>query len=175
MLAFPGAGLDGRPLPGSRARESDDEALSASKAANYLRDRTSIWVSLYEVCTIWVYTIEMETIVDRVVTACPAERAVRAVEGRWKIFIIYYLLERTMRFAELQRAINARQSRAITAKMLTQELREMETDGLLHREVYPQVPPKVEYSLTENGQKLRPVVEAMSAWGQEIGARPHGR
>lgn len=112
---------------------------------------------------------------DRVVTACPAERAVRAVEGRWKIFIIYYLLEQTMRFAELQRAINAMQSRAITAKMLTQELREMETDGLLHREVYPQVPPKVEYSLTANGQKLRPIIEAMSAWGQATADHDRGR
>lgn len=109
----------------------------------------------------------METKIERVITACPAERAVRAVEGRWKIFIIYYLLNQTMRFAELQRAINKMQSRAITAKMLTQELREMEGDGLLHRRVYPQVPPKVEYSLTALGRRLRPVVDAMSAWGEE--------
>ena len=72
-----------------------------------------------------------------------------------------------MRFAELQRAINAMNSRSITPKMLTQELRQMEADGLIRREVYPQVPPKVEYSLTDLGRKLQPVVEAMSAWGQQ--------
>ncbi len=74
-----------------------------------------------------------------------------------------------MRFAELQRTINGRNTcNSITAKMLTQELREMEADGLVHREVYPQVPPKVEYSLTPLGRKLRPMVEAMSAWGRQI-------
>lgn len=104
---------------------------------------------------------------QRTLTACPAERAIRAVEGRWKIFIVYYLLDRTMRFAELQRAINQTNSRSITPKMLTQELREMEGDGLIHREVYPQVPPKVEYSLTPLGRNLRIVVEAMSAWGEQ--------
>jgi DNA-binding HxlR family transcriptional regulator len=109
----------------------------------------------------------METNTFRVITACPAEKAIRALEGRWKIFIVYYLLDRTMRFAELQRAINEMNSRSITPKMLTQELREMETDGLIRREVYAQVPPKVEYSLTTLGRKLRPVVEAMSTWGQQ--------
>ncbi len=102
-------------------------------------------------------------------TACPAERAMRAVEGRWKIFIVYYLLDGTMRFAELQRTINERNTRgSITPKMLTQELREMEADGLIHREVYPQVPPKVEYSLTPLGRNLQPVVEAMNAWGRQL-------
>lgn len=109
----------------------------------------------------------MDTNAYRTMTACPAERAMRAVEGRWKIFIVYYLLEKTMRFAELQRAINETNSRSITPKMLTQELRQMEGDGLVHREVYAQVPPKVEYSLTSLGRDLRIVVEAMSAWGQQ--------
>lgn len=111
----------------------------------------------------------METIDERAMTGCPAERAMRALEGRWKIFIVFYLLRETLRFAELQRAINAKNQRgAITAKMLTQELREMEADGLIHREVYPQVPPKVEYSLTPLGRSLEPVVEAMSAWGKRF-------
>ena len=112
-------------------------------------------------------TNQMDTALARTMTACPAERAMRVVEGRWKIFIVFYLLEKTMRFAELQRAISETNSRSITAKMLTQELREMEGDGLVHREVYPQVPPKVEYSLTTLGRNLRIVVEAMSLWGQE--------
>jgi len=111
----------------------------------------------------------MDTINRRSMTACPAERAMRAVEGRWKIFIVYYLLDGTMRFAELQRTINERNTRgSITPKMLTQELREMEADGLIHREVYPQVPPKVEYSLTPLGRNLQPVVEAMNAWGRQF-------
>lgn len=111
----------------------------------------------------------METVKQRAMTACPAERAMRAVEGRWKIFIVYYLLLRTMRFAELQRAVNEKNTRgSITPKMLTQELREMEADGLIHREVYPQIPPKVEYSLTPLGRQLQPVVEAMSEWGRQF-------
>ncbi len=108
-------------------------------------------------------------------TACPAERAMRAIEGRWKIFIVYYLLDGTMRFAELQRTINGRNTRgSITPKMLTQELREMEADGLIHREVYPQVPPKVAYSLTPLGRNLQPVVEAINAWGRQFEAVTEG-
>jgi len=117
----------------------------------------------------------MDTINRRSMTACPAERAMRAIEGRWKIFIVYYLLDGTMRFAELQRTINGRNTRgSITPKMLTQELREMEADGLIHREVYPQVPPKVEYSLTPLGRNLQPVVEAMNAWGRQFEAVTEG-
>lgn len=108
-------------------------------------------------------------------TACPAERAVRALEGRWKIFIVHYLLDGTLRFGALQRAVNARTTRgSITPKMLTQELREMESDGLIRREVYPQVPPKVEYSLTPLGRELRPVVAAMNAWGRYFEAATAG-
>ena len=70
-----------------------------------------------------------------------------------------------MRFAELQRAIDGVSSSGVTPKMLTQELRQMEASGLIFRQVYAQVPPKVEYSLTALGDSLRPVVEAMEAWG----------
>lgn len=99
------------------------------------------------------------------VTRCPAERTLQLVAGRWKIIILHRLLDETLRFAELQRAINALTSSGITPKMLTQELRQMEDDGLVFRQVYAQVPPKVEYSLTPLGASLRPVVEAMEAWG----------
>ena len=106
---------------------------------------------------------------ERALSACPAERAIRAVEGRWKIFIVFHLLGGTKRFAELQRAINSKNPRgSITPKMLAQELREMEADGLVHRKVYPQVPPKVEYSLTPLGRDLQPVVAAMSTWGRQF-------
>ncbi len=98
---------------------------------------------------------------------CPAERTLQMVGGRWKIFILLRLFGGTMRFAELQRRINEITASSVTPKMLTQELRQMETDGLIHREVYAQVPPKVEYSLTPLGVSLRPVVEAMVVWGQQ--------
>ncbi|MCW3061099.1 MAG: transcriptional regulator, HxlR family [Capsulimonas sp.] len=100
-------------------------------------------------------------------TGCPAERTLAAVGGRWKIFILEQLFGGTVRFSELQRTINGVISSNVTPKMLTQELRQMEANGLIHREVYAQVPPKVEYSLTPLGMSLRPVVEAMIEWGRQ--------
>jgi DNA-binding HxlR family transcriptional regulator len=82
------------------------------------------------------------------------------IGGRWKVPILYHLFQRTMRFSELFRAL-----KGITQKMLTQQLREMERDGIVQRTVYPQVPPKVEYRLTPRGQSLKPVVDAMCKWG----------
>lgn len=105
------------------------------------------------------------------VTGCPAERTLQMMSGRWKIFIVHELLQGTLRFAELQRAINALTSSHVTPKMLTQELRKMETDGLVTRTVYAQVPPKVEYSLTPLGASLRSVVEAMVEWGRQYEER----
>ena len=101
------------------------------------------------------------------VTGCPAERALQAVGGRWKIFILNRLFGGTLRFSDLQRRINEITSSRVTPKMLTQELRQMEGDGLVHRQVYAQVPPKVEYSLTPLGMSLRPVVDAMIDWGRQ--------
>ncbi len=98
---------------------------------------------------------------------CPAERTLQMIGGRWKIFILFRLFGGTMRFSDLQRRINEITASDVTPKMLTQELRQMEADGLIHREVYAQVPPKVEYSLTPLGMSLRPVVEAMVVWGQQ--------
>ncbi len=103
------------------------------------------------------------------VSACPAERTLQMIGGRWKVFILWQLLAEMLRFSDLQRRINdclEDKTSVVTAKMLTQELRQMEADGLVHREVYAQVPPKVEYSLTPLGQSLRPVVEAMAEWGR---------
>lgn len=102
------------------------------------------------------------------ISACPAERTLQAIGGRWEVFILWQLFAETLRFSDLQRRINddlEDKASVVTAKMLTQELRQMEADGL-HREVYAQVPPKVEYSLTPLGQSLRPVVEAMAQWGR---------
>lgn len=84
------------------------------------------------------------------------------MQGKWKLAIMHFLSEETMRFGELHRAMpNIRQG------YLTQQLRELEKDGLVHREVYKQVPPKVEYSLTEIGREFLPVTKAMDEWGKK--------
>ncbi|WP_038026187.1 helix-turn-helix domain-containing protein [Synechococcus sp. PCC 7336] len=92
--------------------------------------------------------------------SCPVEIALKAIGGRWKVLILRELFEGTRRFNQLHRALTG-----ITQKMLTQQLRELEADGIIHREVYKQVPPKVEYSLTEAGRQLKPVLNAMHQWG----------
>jgi DNA-binding HxlR family transcriptional regulator len=92
---------------------------------------------------------------------CPAETTIRCIGGRWKVPIVWHLFKGTMRFSELRRAIPG-----VTQKMLTQQLRELEEHGIVTRKVYPEVPPKVEYSLTERGASLKPVVRAMCVWGE---------
>ena len=92
---------------------------------------------------------------------CPVTVTLAVIGGKWKPLILYHLLNQgTHRFAELRRRISG-----ISERMLTQQLREMEADGIVHREIYPEVPPKVEYSITEYGETLRPVSEAMCKWG----------
>lgn len=91
---------------------------------------------------------------------CAVEATLNVIGGRWKVLILRELLEDVKRFNQLHRALQG-----ITQKMLTQQLREMEEDGLIHREVYLQVPPKVEYSLTPLGQSLQPILEVMHNWG----------
>jgi len=93
---------------------------------------------------------------------CPVTATLSVIGGKWKPIILWILLQGTHRFGELKRKIPT-----ITQKMLTQQLREMERDEIVHREVYPVVPPKVEYSLTENGRSLTPIMQAMAAWGNE--------
>jgi DNA-binding HxlR family transcriptional regulator len=92
--------------------------------------------------------------------ACPAQRTLLIIGGRWKIPILYHLAPSTMRFSELRRALLP-----ITPKMLAQQLRELERDGIVKRKIYPQIPPKVEYSLTPTGKSLQPIVVAMCRWG----------
>ena len=93
---------------------------------------------------------------------CPAELTLDVIGGRWKVLIVWQLFSGSRRFSELSRALDG-----ITQKMLTQQLRELEHDGIVHRQVYAQVPPKVEYSLTPLGESLRPVVDAMCEWGMK--------
>jgi len=95
---------------------------------------------------------------------CPAEATLIVIGGRWKVPILYHLLAATRRFSELRRDLDG-----VTQKMLAQQLRELERDGIVNRKVYPQVPPKVEYSLTMQGKTLKPVIEAMCKWGKARG------
>jgi DNA-binding HxlR family transcriptional regulator len=91
------------------------------------------------------------------------EDAIRVVEGRWKMIIIFHLFARgTLRFGELERAIEG-----VTQKMLIQQLRELERDGVVTRQVFPVVPPKVEYSLTPLGERLCPALNELIIWGEE--------
>ncbi len=83
------------------------------------------------------------------------------IGGKWKPLIMFLLVKRTMRFSELQKSIAG-----ITQKMLTQQLRELESDGLVSRKVFPQVPPRVEYSITTHGKTLLPVLDTMHKWGE---------
>ena len=99
---------------------------------------------------------------------CPAEAAFDVIGGKWKGVILYHLLARgTLRFGELRRLLPAR----VTQQALTNQLRELEADGVVHREVYRQVPPKVEYSLTELGQGVRPWLLGLCDWGRQCQAQ----
>ncbi len=92
--------------------------------------------------------------------ACPVAFTVDVIGGKWKSLILFHLMSGTKRFNELRRLIPD-----ITQRMLTLQLRELETDGVIHREIYREVPPKVEYSLTQLGNSLAPLVNAMREWG----------
>jgi DNA-binding HxlR family transcriptional regulator len=88
------------------------------------------------------------------------EEALKMLEGRWKLLILFQLFGgQVKRFSDLERAIPA-----VTQKMLAQQLRQLEKDGIVHRQVYPEVPPKVEYSLTQWGQSLCPALDALLTW-----------
>lgn len=93
---------------------------------------------------------------------CPVELVLNIIGGKWKGVILFHLLNKTLRFNELKRLLPN-----ITQRMLTNQLRELEADGLVYREVYPQVPPRVEYSLTALGQSLGPIILGMEQWGRE--------
>ena len=91
---------------------------------------------------------------------CAVEAAISLIDGKWKSVVMFHLMGGTMRFNELKRAIPG-----VTQRMLTNQLRELEDDGLVARKVYPQVPPKVEYSLTPLGESMTPILKALKAWG----------
>ena len=92
--------------------------------------------------------------------ACPVEATLELIGGKWKGIILYYLLDGRMRFSELKRRIGC-----VTQRMLTKQLRELESTGLVERIVYAEVPPKVEYKLTEEGKTLQPILISLKQWG----------
>ena len=94
--------------------------------------------------------------------SCPVEATLELIGGKYKVLILWHLSEKTLRFSELKKEIPT-----ATPKMLTQQLRELELHNLIHREVFPVIPPKVEYSLTELGTSLMPVLIAMRDWGAD--------
>ena len=93
--------------------------------------------------------------------ACPVETTLALIGDKWKVLILRDLLPGTKRFGELKRSIGS-----VSQKVLTAQLRDMESKGLVHREVYPEVPPRVEYSLTHLGRSLAPILDAMRNWGE---------
>ena len=96
---------------------------------------------------------------------CPVGTTLTLIGDRWKTLIVQQLIGGTKRFGEIKSAIGR-----VSQKVLTTNLREMEADGLLTRKVYPQVPPRVEYTLTDLGYSLKPVLDAMEAWGLQFKA-----
>ena len=99
---------------------------------------------------------------------CPVRITTEIIGGKWKPLILFYLQDGTRRFGQLQKLLPG-----TSKKMLTQRLRELERDDIIHRKVFAQVPPRVEYSLTRHGQGLRPILVLMSEWGKRHRVR-HG-
>lgn len=96
------------------------------------------------------------------ITCTSVHVTLRVIGGKWKPLILYLLTDQTLRFNELHKAIEG-----VTQKMLTQQLRELESEGLIKRKVYPVVPPKVEYSVTDYGKSLQPILKMMAKWGRD--------
>lgn len=101
--------------------------------------------------------------------ACPVETTLMLIGDKWKVLILRDLLPGTKRFGELKKSIGT-----VSQKVLTAQLRDMEEKGLLTRTVYAEVPPRVEYTLTETGYSLKPILDAMSAWGTDYKAKNSG-
>lgn len=105
----------------------------------------------------------MNTHVDKnILPACPVETTLTLIGDKWKVLILRDLMNGKMRFGELKKSIGS-----VSQKVLTAQLRDMEKSGLVNRIVYAEVPPRVEYSLTELGKSLEPILDAMKNWGEE--------
>jgi DNA-binding HxlR family transcriptional regulator len=107
-------------------------------------------------------TIEETNLMQKTIPPCPVETTLMLIGDKWKVLILRELISGTKRFGELKKTVPS-----ISQKMLTQQLREMEADELLVRKVYAEVPPKVEYSLTDTGSSLKVILDAMVTWGEK--------
>ncbi len=94
--------------------------------------------------------------------ACPVETTLMLIGDKWKVLILRDLMPGTKRFGELKKSLGS-----VSQKVLTAQLRDMEENGLVNRKVYPEVPPRVEYSLTDLGMSLKPVLDALQDWGED--------
>lgn len=108
----------------------------------------------------------MET---KTLPACPVETTLTLISDKWKVLILRDLLPGKKRFGELKKSVGS-----VSQKVLTSQLRQMEESGLITRTVYPEVPPRVEYALTELGRSLKPVLDAMVTWGEQYKKRELG-
>ena len=107
----------------------------------------------------------MENTAAKKLPACPVETTLTLISDKCKVLILRDLMNGTMRFGELRKSIGQ-----VSQKVLTAQLRQMEGSGLLTRTVYPEVPPRVEYTLTDLGRSLKPILDAMRVWGEEYQA-----
>lgn len=121
---------------------------------------TIYWSKVHPFLEVHIKKIPLNAFDDACAAGCPAVSALRLIGGRWKIPILYHLQGGPRRFSELRRRLPG-----ITQKMLTLALRELEADALVRRKIYPQVPPKVVYSLTPLGKSAEPAIAAMCQWG----------
>lgn len=99
---------------------------------------------------------------EKILSNCPVETTLNLISDRWKVLIIRDLLVGTKRFGELKKSLGN-----ISQKVLTAQLRSMEKTGLIDRKIYAEIPPRVEYSLTTTGRSLKPILDAMSNWGEQ--------
>jgi len=109
---------------------------------------------------------EYEVRMNNRVYHCSLDITMDYIGGKWKTVVLWYLRKGPKRFSELKKLIPD-----ITEKMLSLQLKDLEADGIISRKIYPEVPPKVEYSFTEEGKSLIPVLEAIAAWGRKMGEK----
>lgn len=93
---------------------------------------------------------------------CPIEATLKVIGGKWKAIIVYYLIAENKRYSELMQLLET-----VSSKMLTKQLKELESDNIINRKVFSEVPPRVEYSLTEYGETLIPIISKICEWGEE--------
>ena len=126
---------------------------------------------LHQVCGLKLYSIlrvavgalqECRMLIKEELPACPVATTVQMIGSKWKLLIMRNLLQRPWRFNELKKDLEG-----ISQKVLTDSLRSMEADGIITRTVYPEVPPRVEYALSDLGESMRPIMDAMEIWGTE--------